>query len=814
MKKLIHQLVLGVLSLSIAWGSLGWFSDARSFAIDDQKDVLVVLDVGGRATLLSSGSSSAQEISSAHVVVAGDTITADTTGVRLTFPGGAEARLAPKTAVQFFSGNDALDANFHLLLQTGEVWVSAQGAPRGVDVFVLGGVVAYASDDAVNILYEGNVVDVFSARNSVRVGFFLPVAQPTSTISLLNSVLVTEGSHLTIALSKIQPKLEKLLYSKLVKEFQYGPVSTDSIAQNTWFQANFSADTIRRNFIIQRLTELIKDNGLQISDPDSLFATVADSLHDVRTLMTFDPRRREQRRVDDALVHLDDAIYSYATSQQDRGDARMQLFRAKLQEMDREPVLLAEMSDALWNRFQSYAIFTTQDGSLYRIRSQLRDSLLGLHTLGYTVAYRQASELVRSYLYDIYESLHYDDSVSGDLLTSYFTAFNAIFSRYGGDIVQHPSVLAEENQLITQLYLKDPVFYKGPYFQSAFDLQSQWLSLLPEGRERSEENQTLVASKIQLMKRLRLFFFDDKVTVKDANTVLFRLLSDISGAIDQTETAVAQYFKQNLDTQQDFWQYLNSGDYTDSTLYGATQKERFTSFLENKKDNTEIATIQQDLLGTLSPTSPESKQTLADIQTKFMAVGVKNLKIAPLLDKDQSDVFVESAEYNSIPFSAIYDRDKNLISDIKVYSNTILSAAVPLDKIKNVFTVKTQDPAFSSAPVDGAGASTPEDRVEKVAKLFLAQKLQQIGFTIEASQIQTLDYPRKLFQITGAKLPYDKSQITVDFVVDLTKSSLTHVEVLILTNKQSLAGSLTFDSVVESVQKFYDQQFYLDIQKK
>ena len=81
-------------------------------------------------------------------------------------------------------------------------------------------------------------------------------------------------------------------------------------------------------------------------------------------------------------------------------------------------------------------------------------------------------------------------------------------------------------------------------------------------------------------------------------------------------------------------------------------------------------------------------------------------------------MFIESAEYNSIPFSGIYDRDRSYVSDVKVYNETILSAAIPLDKIKSIF-VKPQDPLFAVAPVE---TSVEENPVEKVAKLFLLKK--------------------------------------------------------------------------------------------
>ncbi len=806
MKKLIHQLVLALLSLSFVWGSLGSFSEVRGFGVDDQHEVLVVLDTGSKADIQKHDNSESREISSSEEILSGDRITSrDIGGVRLTFPGGGEVRLAEKTTVELFTPVTK-DDRYYLVLTSGEAWVTTQGAFHPISVSVLGGVVADSDDNAMDITLKNGVVTIFGARNSVRVSLFLPIEKPISTPAILNSVLVTEGNQLSVALSKIQPKLEKLLYSKLVKEFQYGPVSADTLSHNTWFQSQYSKDNDRREYMLKRTIDAIKTRGLTVSDPNSFFTSVMDSIHQVRSLLTFDPARKSLQVVNELFVHLDDAIFYYATSQQEKGDVRMSLFKAKLQDMNGNLTLLSLVSDGLWDRFHSCGIFIPQDGTLFRVRSELRNTLLSLNSSGYKISYIRASELIRSYLFDVYQSLAFDSSETRDLLTAYFSAFHKIFTAYSTDITKHPSVLAEENQLLTQLYLKDPLFYREAYFQNKFDLESQWLSLLPEGRDKDEENQTLVASKIELMKRLRLFFFAEKISVNDASSVLFRLLSDISNAVYQTDTAVAKYFKDNLDAQEDFWQYLNSSDFVESKIYGSTHKERFTAFLKNKKDVAEISTLQQGLLGTIPLTSADSKATLADMQTAFAAVDVKNLKISPLLDKDQSQIFIESAEYNSIPFSGIYDRDRSLISDVKVYNETILTASIPLDKLKTIFRVKPQqDAAFSAAPVTSAPGET---RVEKVAKLFLLKKLQELTFSLNISQIQTLDYGKKLFLVHGAKLPLDKSQILVDFTVNLARNEISMIKVSLLKGSQTMTGVYPYASVVDAIKKYYDEEFY------
>lgn len=804
MNKVIHQFVLALLSLSFVWVSLSWFSPVSGMEANSQSDVLIVFDTGAKVVLQRHGESQSQEISTTQIFHPGDSISSpDGSGVRLTFPGGGEMRLAGLTTIEFPSLLDVSNPDYRLVLKSGEAWITTQGASRPISLYALGGVVAYSQDDSVDVLVKDNEVDVFAAKGPVRLGVFLPLEILSSSVNLLNSILVTEGNQASVTLSNIQPKLEKLLYSKLVKEFQYGPVSDQILTQNVWFQSQYAKDKDRRELLLKTLTSVIKDRGLFVSDPTSVFSSFSDYLHTARSFFTFDQNIRDIRLADEILVHLDDAIYYYATSQQDKGDARLKFFRGKLQSTG-DGALRALLVDAIWSRFEMYNIFSPQDGSLFPIRFELRNTLLSLDTSGYHIGYSRASQLVRSYLFDVSQSLHFDTSTSKNLLTSYFSAFHSLFTNYSPDIVKNPNILAEENQLLMQMYLKDPLFYQDSYFQNAFDLETQWLNLLPEGRDKNEENQTLVASKIDLMKKLRLFFFTDKISVHDATQVLFRLLSDISHALPQTDTAVVQYFKDNLDAQQDFWQYVNSADFAESKTYGDTHKERFSAFLKNKKDIAEIHSIQQGFLDT-TPVSPDVKATLADIQKAFSAVGVKNLKISPLLDKDQSQVFIESADYNTIPFSGIYDRVQNLISDVKVYNETVLGASVPLDKLKNVFQTKTNEQASSAVTTP---SSPNEDPVQKVAQLFILKKLQDLTFELDGSQIETVDYARKLFHVKGAKLPFDKSQITLDFSLDLTQNEIFGVSVVLLHNVQDMPGRYSLADIVKAVTTYYDQEFY------
>ena len=813
MKKILHQLIVGVLSLVLVWTSLGSFRQGYDLFETTDAQVMVVLEPGTTVGILRAGEEQEDVLTASSSLFPGDMLlTGDVPGIRVTVPGGGEIRLSSQTKLRL-SVVPSETAPGVLTLEEGQIWTTTVGSRSALTVVVPDGAIAFVEDATLDLSYRDRVATFFAAKHPTRVGLFLPKKDTTSItdVTLLNSVLVTERNTLMVPVSKIQPKLEKLLYSKLVKEFQYAPMNEALMKENLWIQKNYSQDNVRREALIAQVLDAVKTRGLSVSDPDSFFTSVLQQARGIRSLLTFQGDMKRQHAVNDLAADMDDAMYFYSTSQDEAARQRVEYFFTKLAAKTGDEKFLGEIHDALWDRFQTFSIAIPQDGTIFAVRSSLRKSLFQLNTLGYTLSFEHASELARSYLLDMYQSLGFDDSITQDLLASYFETFKRLFTTYAGDIAKSPIILAEENQLLTQLYLRDPLFYREQSFQNKFALESEWLKLLPEGRDKNEEQQTLVASKIDLMKRLRYFFFAEKISVTDTSSVLFRLLSDISSAIYQTDTAVAQYFKDSIDAQEDFLRYLNSSDFSDSKLYGPVHKERFLAFLKNKKDLKEIDNIQEGLLGTISPESKEVKETLSELQKKFAAVGVQKLKISPLLDKDQIQVFIESAEYNSIPFSGIYDRDRSYISDVKVYNETILSAAVPLDKLKSIFKVRPQDPMFAAPNVDD---EVEVDRVEKVAKLFLLHTLKEVGFVIDLEMIQTQDYAMKTFRIERAKLPFQKSEIEVSFVFDLVKNLVSDVKVAVLDKDLSMTGTYPLGNVSGKIQSFYDQEFYKVVEVK
>lgn len=820
MKKISHQLVLALLSALFVTLSLGWFAPTvTSYMKQDESYVQLRLDSGSTATVSSASGvkrdgKSGDEISSKYQITSGDK-----TGVSLSFPGGSTARLAPATQLKVLSVS--LNSPYEILLESGEVWISSIGSTHSLTVYVPQGAVASSDNNAFNVFSRDGELRIFAAKNPVRTALFLPSSTDavsgatfsTANVRPLNSILVTEGNQLDVLLSRIQPKLEKLLYSKLVKEFQYQPLLDADIKKNNWFQFNYQLDASYRYTALAQLVDLVKERSTVNPDPSNPLSFLYGGFHSFRNVLTLDSQVRRRDLVTRSLSYLDDAIYLFTVSQTTAAGDRMKYFTELVGGQSGDEDFVRAIDDALWDRFQRFSLLIPQDGSLFALKTNLRDVLLQLNQGGYHLSFDRASRLVRSSLYDVYSALDFDSIVTNQLFKQYIDGTQALFALYSDDISKNPQVLAEENQLLSQLYLRSPLFYKESYFAQKFKLESEWLKLLPEGVDKREENQTLIAAKIDLIKKLRSYFFDEKIELVDARAVMFMLLSDITAATDSSsDVAAVQLFRDALKLQQSFWKYLNSSEFADSTVHGQTNKDRFVAFTKNVAEQQEIDTLQTGLLGTIPLNSQESRQTLLDVQRTFAGLGVSKLQVSPLLDKDQKQVFITSAEYNGIPFSAIYDRDSALISDVKVYNETVLSAAVPLSQLRTIFKPTSAGSSPLLAITNDTGSalagSFADNSVEKVAKLFIVKKFTDLGFKVTIDMVATVNYPAKLFQLTGVELPFDKNPIVLGFSLDLKTNIVSSVSLSVLGQSEKMIGEFPIDGFADAVKAFYEKVFY------
>lgn len=848
MKYLFRQLGIIVLCLIIVWLSLrgagydgaggGFGGDGAGGGVGASSNRLVVRSGTGMAVAQSGAAqtdvAASKPVGARSELAVGDTVTVnDRDPLIIVAPGDVVVRVAPRAVIRVLAGDVS---SYRFMLNSGRVWASAFNGIGSATVLVPEGVMIASDFGSFDVVRNDDNAQVTAGVHPVRVGLFLPGDADVSSgarsavPSLLNELLLAEAGRVTVPYAKIQPSLDKLLYSKIAKEFRYSPVSDDEWRSDSWLQDNLNRDRDERSLLIARFADDVRNRGLTLANVQGSLYAVRQVVRDVRQVVTFNDTMLLRAEVDDILTYFDDALFFATTSQSAAARERFDLFKNTLFTRRISPSVVGYVRDELLARFHRLLIAGPDQPLLFQLRGQLRDALLDAHPDVIRLTFPQAISLVRTYLDDVERARTNDTVLAQTFLTAYFKRSGVLLDQFASDIARAPHVVAEDSQLLTALFLKDSLFYRDSFITQKLLMEQRWLALITDDRARREERQTLVAYHVDIIKRLRIFFFGDRLAIADARSVLFRLMNAIMTSMPDTDAAVAQYFQDNLDAQQDFWAYLNAQDFTDSTRYGATHTERFSAFVAAQKDNTTLQGFQQQLFGSAvgngtgvagagAGAGADLRVSLATIRKAFADIGVEKLVVAPLIDPGQQYVAVDSAEYLGVPFSAVYNRDKQLISDVIVKGQLILNSALPLKQLPMIF--KTTSVAGSGvsgeAAVSSAAGSTPEaipdDRIEKVARLLVLKKLTDLGFTLDEQAIGVEDFAAKRFVIRDVILPYDKEKIGVTFSLDLPKALATNINVHILSGISSMPDAVPLNSLPQAITAFYEKEFYAAVDR-
>lgn len=815
MKKLTHQLVLGLLSALLVTLSLGWYAPTNSTVATEvvkgeSSFVQLYIESGSKASITNAANVVKDGVAGDRLETGMNIVSVAGTGVAVVFPGGAIVRLTPSSSIKILAISSANGIAHQILLLKGEVWASSLDNFQPLDVFIAGGVKVSTDHNAFNLILRDEGTAIFAARDSVRVNIFSSPSAPSfspSNLHMLNSTLLAERDQLDVLFEKIQPQLEGLSTAALIGNFSYTQISNSEVSKNAWFQLNFQLDRDVRDLALQHIISDVGGRSLAYTDSSGTFSKVHEGIGLAGNFFTLDSQVRQSNTAQTALSYLEDAFYLYTVSRSDAARERMDTLSAYIAQQSGDSVFMNYISEELWKRFDTSMLLTPQDGSLFALKDALRDQLFILNTSLFHLSLDRTIVLLKSLLSDVRSAYTFDSSLTNTLFKKYIQNIHNFFVSYASEITKKPEIVIELDQMLLRLYLSSPLFYKESFFSTKFSLEPQWLNLIQDQSRKGETVQVLAKSKMALLNAFRIYFFDEKIELSDARAVMFALFTGLTSNISTiSDTTLVQTIKTEMKNQQHLWQYINSTEYADSAVHGSTHVSRFAVFEKNLKDQGEIESIQKGLLDVALPVSDTTGQTLREIQQIFAKVGVTQLVLSPLLDKDQKQVFIESAMYNGLPFSAIYDRENTLVSDVKVYNQIVLSSAIPLSKIRDIF--KSTSSANASAIVSQPVSTVDENRVEKVAKLFIVKKLQDIGLTLTADMVETTDYQSKNFQIFGATYSFDKEPTSLSFSLNLNTNMISGISLHILGVDRKMPGELSMEGFVQAAKTFYENSFY------
>ena len=197
-------------------------------------------------------------------------------------------------------------------------------------------------------------------------------------------------------------------------------------------------------------------------------------------------------------------------------------------------------------------------------------------------------------------------------------------------------------------------------------------------------------------------------------------------------------------------------------------------------------------------------EVLLEVQAELAAAKLLDITIGNLFESSQRYVPVENARYGSIRFSAVYDRDQKLISDIEVAGEILSQNAIRLEKIPALFEPKREQVLQN----EGTNIVRRENKSEKVAKIILQDRLGSLEFKFDIGQIQTVNFANKEFYVYGALLPHGKQQIFVSFRFQMNDNKAANIVVKTLQGPLQMTDSVDFADLALKIREFYDKAFY------
>lgn len=588
-----------------------------------------------------------------------------------------------------------------------------------------------------------------------------------------NVLLVPAGVKVKISLGKIDERLRAILYAKLAKEFSYGRISdsdkNDGFIKNNLDEALKYSGTLK-DYQRKRFKSLAQDSG-------NFSSTLYNFLS--KNLTVFEKKRNEQY-----LKNLKGSLYQSLTAlNNDEADAALSEFSLAKDSLPQENFDKGYYKDFLSGILADLVVFNSSDPE-FKVLDYLTGSSKDQFDKMFLVDLKVGAKG-----HDIYS----DENVG----PAYEQIYKGVESIFGAmdDAKVYKKFLSYYNQFFDNLLLNFPELLKLPYFNMKGKIENELFKLYYGGQSKEELKQSFVSEKISLLNTLENFFFDEEIGLGDAKDVMTYLIQSIDDYMPAktSKNAVMQLFENELKDIGNFWGYINSAEYSKSSLYGENHKQRFAVYLEEKNQVTSILDVQRDILGGNVIVAETPEDIKHEIEKTFSEAGASSVKVGEVSDVHERFVKV-SAVISSYEFNADYDRDYGYVKNVYAYGEKISESNVKIDALPQLLSkalsgiVKIADTNVNKPVPRNADASvTSETNAQKIAKTIIAKKMVEAGLSVTLEDVDVLDSTIALYRINNVPVE-GINGLSVSFDYLANDGKVKNVYVLKGKEGKSLSG--------------------------
>ncbi|PKL36948.1 hypothetical protein CVV38_03620 [Candidatus Peregrinibacteria bacterium HGW-Peregrinibacteria-1] len=595
----------------------------------------------------------------------------------------------------------------------------------------------------------------------------------------INVFLVPVDSQVVVPISRVDMGLKGVFHSKLAKEFRYAAISNE-VRNSAWVVTNLLLDDRAAEILRQRVSTTISGRFL---NGDGLLGGVWKWFSDN---LTFIEGKRVMRDYENIFLDLERSIAAANKADTFVLDVAFENFVAGVQGLDDEARDDSYFKETLMEYFDSLILFGPEDGRHAVFLRLLESGLLGL-----------SDSEMNEYLWrEIYRASVLGDEVVKTALDRYYTGLKASMARVvAEDEVFGRQYLLFQNQLLDNLFLRDPLFFKDnapsfyrlKYFELKSDFEERLLALFVDPVVSNELRQSMIDMKIRTLKLLKNFFFQEKISISDAREVFRIQFLEIDDLLSESvvggNQAIVNLFEVEMADIDDFWGYLNSPRYH-SRSFGETHNERYIEYLSERDTILSIIGIKEDITG-VPQQEVELEDIAQEVEERFRREAqVSVVTVGEVESVDQRFVAVDGV-IGGYAFRSSYDRDQDVLRDVIIYNNLVISGegvslgtrVVKIDGLLSLM-ISTFTDAVSGEPEVIVDPTVQEDTfAQRAARIYITDRLNALGFeaTIEnVSLSNRMSLTYRVDSVVFAERP--EFSYSFDFVVAGEKVSNVTVE--------------------------------------
>jgi hypothetical protein len=629
-------------------------------------------------------------------------------------------------------------------LNKGRIWGNFASLGSKVNIVIEGKVYLIPAYSNFDVSYDGDVVKIKNYHGNLYVGVLGEPIESGGYMGEYNDVfdnvlLIPEGVMIEIPMSRVSSKLGYLLFSKLAKEFSY-----DFIPE-VMYEDDFVEDNIADGIKFREsLKEFYREDFENTYDDMKDFSSsFFDWLNE--NLVIFEAKK-ESEYLDRLNGYVYEALLANVASEA----------LVAFDDFENSEEGFSDIFFSNW--FKRLTAFDSSDPEFV-----VFDFLIDQANSNYDDLYLLALRLGA-----------YHSSDAEDAFVSTYDSVENLFGFTSNDELNE-RFLAFYNQIFDTFLLNFSDLYQMKYFDMKDAVERELFALYSGGQLKEELKQSFVDRKIELLERLIQYFFEEDIEIEDARGLMSYLIESIDEYMPskKSRAAVIKLFEQELEDVGDFWGYLNSVEYSKSSLYGASHRERYAVYLLEKEQVTGILDVQEDILGGAVVDKVTSDDVVDEVEVVFEEIDALDVIIEDITDTKKRFIKV-AAILNGYAFDAEYDRDYGYVKNIYAYGELLSESNVKLDSLGDFLTKKL------ASVVEEAGIDESDDEetnAQKIAKTIIAKQVVEAGFGASMQDVDILDPVNAIYRLDDVVLS-GNSDITVSFNFHANDATVTNVFVM------------------------------------